>query len=111
MVACGHCGGCCAHCGAACGHLGGVSFGGVSSFGGGFGGFGFHPYFGGWHSSNPAPGAVPVDGDALSDPDNPGHREAIQTIAHVAGEKFELIEAFLKDERHKLDHHGGDTKS
>jgi len=92
-----------------CGSLGGASFGGIGSFAGGFGGFGFHPYFGSWNTpSNVGKSANPIDGDALTDPNNPGHREAIQSIAHVSSELFKKIEAFLKDERHKLDH-GGDT--
>ncbi|MGB8196945.1 MAG: hypothetical protein WCF25_08065 [Acidimicrobiales bacterium] len=107
MVACGHCGGCCAHCGTACGHLGGGSFGG-GGFAGGFGGFGFHPFFGGVPGSYAGHG-VPIDAVALSDPDNPGHRDAIQAIAHIAGEKFEKLAEWLKEERHKADH-GADSQ-
>jgi hypothetical protein len=106
MAGCAHCGGCCAHCGTTCGLMGGAPIGGMGSpFIGGFGGFGFFSYFGGWHASKKKEDdSTPVDGDALVDPNHPGHREAIQTISHVDDEKHEKITAWLKDELHKLDH-------
>jgi hypothetical protein len=90
--------------------MGGASFGTMSSpFIGGFGGFGFFPFFGGHRASQSNDGNVtPVDGDALVDPNHPGHREAIKTISHVDDDKHEKITQWLKDELHK---HGSDPKS
>src|SRR5665213_1079235 len=85
MAGCASCGGCCAHCATTCGVMGGASFGTMGSpFIGGFGSFGFFPFFGGHHASRRNDdNATPVDGDALVDPNHPGHREAIKTISHV----------------------------
>jgi len=112
MVACGHCGGCCVHCATTCGLVGGAPLGGMGTpFIGGFGSFGFFPYFGGWHVSKKRDDdSTPVDADALADPNHPGHREAIQTISHVDDEKHEKITAWLKDELHKHEH-GSDPQT
>jgi hypothetical protein len=76
---------------------------------GAFSGFGFRPFFGGW---NPAADendtSTPVDGDALADPNHPGHRDAVATISHVDDDKHERILSWLHAEIHKLEH-GGDT--
>jgi hypothetical protein len=111
MAGCAHCGGCCAHCATACGVMGGASFGAMGApFIGGFGGFGFFPFFGG-HSALQSndDNATPVDGDALVDPNHPGHREAIKTIAHVDDDKHEKITQWLKNELHQFEH-GSDPK-
>ncbi len=42
---------------------------------------------------------TPVDGDALVDPDHPGHREAIKSISHD-DDKHRKIAQWLKDELH-----------
>ena len=121
MAGCAHCGGCCAHCGATCGAFGGGSFGGFGggSFGGfggapfmgGMGNFGFFPFFGGHHASKrDDENATPVDGDALLDPNHPGHREAIATVAHVDDEKHEKMTQWIKDELHRIEHGSDPTK-
>ena len=109
MAGCGHCGGCCAHCGSTCGHLEGAQLGGIGSpFIGGFGNFGFYPYFGGWHRSKKKDdGITPIDADALVDPNHPGHRDAIQTISHIDDEKHGKLIAWLEEELHKLEHRSG----
>ena len=91
--------------------MGGASFGAMGSpFIGGFGGFGFFPFFGGHHASRRNDdNATPVDGDALVDPNHPGHREAIKTISHVNDDKHEKITQWLKDELHQIEH-GSDSK-
>jgi|GEM_PF-1414850 len=106
MAGCASCGGCCAHCATTCGVVGGASFGAMGSpFIGGFGGFGFFPFFGGHHASQSNDdNATPVDGDALVDPNHPGHREAIKTISHVNDDKHEKITQWLKDELHQIEH-------
>jgi hypothetical protein len=111
MAGCASCGGCCAHCATTCGVMGGASFGAMGSpFVGGFGGFGFFPFFGGRHASQSNDdSATPVDGDALVDPNHPGHREAIKTISHVDDDKHEKITQWLKDELHQIEH-GSDPK-
>jgi hypothetical protein len=78
---------------------------------GGLGNFGFFPFFGGHHTSKrDDDDATPVDGDALVDPNHPGHREAISTVAHVDDEKHEKIMQWLKDELHKVDHESDPKK-
>jgi hypothetical protein len=75
--------------------------------GGGFGAFGFFPFFmmGRSRSSqSPDDQSTPVNGDALVNPDDPGHREAIKTVSHVDEEKHDKIITWLKEEIHKLDH-------
>ena len=106
MAGCASCGGCCAHCASTCGVMGGASFGAMGSpFIGRLGGFGFFPFFGGRHASqNNDDNATPVDGDALVDPNHPGHREAIKTISHVDDDKHEKITQWLKDELHQIEH-------
>jgi hypothetical protein len=83
--------------------MGGASFGAMGSpF---IGGFGFFPFFGGHHSlQSKDDNATPVDGDALVDPNHPGHREAIKTISHVDDDKHEKITQWLKDELHQIEH-------
>ncbi len=110
MAGCASCGGCCARCATTCGVMGGASFGAMGpSFIAGFGGFGFFPLFGDHHSSQSKDdSATPVDGDALVDPNHPGHREAIKTISHVDGDKHEKITQWLKDELHQIEH-GSDS--
>lgn len=126
MVACGHCGGCCAHCGAICGGCHGASpagiagaFGGGGLFGGAGGmfggGIGYMPYVGGvpfFHHKRrdddatgdeaTEPAAKPLDCDALTDPDHPGHREAVQAIAHVDDATHESILKRIKEELEKV---------
>ena len=106
MAGCASCGGCCAHCATTCGVMGGASFGAMGSpFIGGFGGFGFFPFFGGHRASHSDDNnATPVDGDALVDPNHPGHRDAIKTISHVDDDKHEKITQWLKDELHRIEH-------
>lgn len=84
-----------------------IPMGGGSIFPmGGLMGFGFLPFFGLGRTrpaATPDDDSTPVDGDALVDQNNPGHREAIQTISHVDDEKHENILQWLKDELHKLE--------
>ncbi len=105
MAGCASCGGCCAQCATTCGVVGGTSFGAIGSpIIGAFGGLGFLPYFGGHHSSQGADGnSTPVDGDALVDPNHPGHREAVKTISHVDDDKHEKITQWLKDELQRIE--------
>lgn len=112
MPGCASCGGCCAHCGTTCGVIGGASFGAVGSpLMGDFGGFGFHPFFGGRHvSPSNDDNTTPVDGDALGDPSHPGHREAIKTISHVDDDKHEKITQRLKDQLHQIEHRSDPQK-
>ena len=123
MVACGHCGGCCAHCGAICGGSFGApavglagEFGGGGLYGGGlFGGIGYMPYVGGvpfFHHKKHDDGTdattdetadtKKVDCDALVDPNHPGHREAVTTIAHVDDATHESMLKRIKEELAKL---------
>lgn len=86
----------------------GAPMGGGGSFFpmGGLAGFGFLPFFGlrqRHPAATPDDGSTPVDSDALVDQNNPGHREAIQTISHVDDEKHENILQWIKDELHKLE--------
>jgi hypothetical protein len=111
MVACGHCGGCCGHCGAICGRCSGASASGIGgAFGGGafFGGIGYLPYVGGvpfFHHKkrDDTDDAPKVDCDALADPNHPGHREAVTTIAHVDDETHESILRRIKEELEKFE--------
>jgi hypothetical protein len=111
MAGCGHCGGCCAHCGATCGNVGSATFGsvGLPSFGV-FGGFGFHSSRGGELRSKYDDSQVPVDSDALVDPDHPGHRDAITSIAHASEETRNKVLAWLKEEFGKSEHEGDAQK-
>jgi hypothetical protein len=111
MVACGSCGGCCGHCGAICGGCSGASAGGIGgAFGGGgfFGGIGYMPYVGGvpffHHKKSDDTGDGPkVDCDALADPNHPGHREAVKTIAHVDDKTHESMMKRIKEELEKFE--------
>jgi hypothetical protein len=80
--------------------VGGASFSALGSPLG-FGGF---AYFSSNHPlrSNDD-NATPVDGDALVDPNHPGHREAIKTISHVDDDKHKKISQWLKDEFHQIE--------
>jgi hypothetical protein len=109
MPSCAHCGGCCARCSATCGSLRGLSAGHAGPLfgGGGFGAFGFFPFFmmGRSRSSQPTDDqSTPVDGDALTDSNNPGHGDAIKTISHVDDNKHEKFITWLKEENHKIEH-------
>jgi len=109
MPGCAHCGSCCAHCASSCASFSGMSAGHAGPLfgGGGFGAFGFFPFFmmGRSRSSQSADDqSTPVDGDALTDPDNPGHRDAIKTVSHVDDEKHDKFITWLHDEIYKLDH-------
>ena len=106
MAGCASCGGCCAPCATTCGVMGGASFGAMGTpFVGGFGGFGFFPFFGGRHvSQNNDDNATPVDGDALVDPNHPGHREAIKTVSHVDDDQHEETIQWLKGLLHQIEH-------
>jgi hypothetical protein len=44
-----------------------------------------------------------VDCDALADPNHPGHREAVTTIAHVDHETHESILRRIKEELEKFE--------
>jgi hypothetical protein len=85
--------------------MGGAAFGAMGSpFIGGFGGLGFFPFFRGHHSSpSNHVDATPVDGDALVDPNHPGHRDAIKTVSHVDVDQHEETIQWLKDLLHQLD--------
>lgn len=104
MAGCAPCGGCCAPCASTCGVMGGASFGAMGSpFAGGLGGFGFFPFFRAHHASQSNDdNATPVDGDALVDPNHPGHREAIKTVSHVDDAQHEETIQWLKDLLHQL---------
>lgn len=115
MVACGHCGGCCGHCGAICGGCSGASAGGIAGAfgggafgGGGFLGMGYMPYVGGvpfFHHKkrdDDAEDGKALDCDALADPNHPGHREAVTTIAHVDDATHESILKRIKEELAKV---------
>jgi hypothetical protein len=100
MAGCAACAGCCANCGTTCGFVGGAS---LTALGSPYiGGSGFDYFLGGNHSiQDKDDNATPVDGDALVDPNHPGHREAVKTLSHVDDDKHEKISQWLKD---KLTH-------
>jgi hypothetical protein len=86
--------------------MGGAALGAI----GGIGGSGFSYFTSNHPLQNIDDNAIPVDGDALVDPDHPGHREAIKTISHVDDDKHEKITQWLKDEIHRIDHGSGPQK-
>jgi hypothetical protein len=45
-----------------------------------------------------------VDGDALVDPNHPGHREAIKTVSHVDDDQHEETIQWLKGLLHQIEH-------
>jgi hypothetical protein len=88
--------------------------GGIAgAFGGGsfFGGVGYMPYVGGvpfFHhkkrddEADDAADGTRVDCDALADPNHPGHRDAVTTIAHVdEGTHVSMLKR-IKEEVEKL---------
>lgn len=106
MAGCASCGGCCAPCGSTCGAIGGPAIGAYAESGGSW-----YSYF----SSNPPllggdDDTSPVDGDALVNPDHPGHREAIKSISHVDDEKHEKFLQWLREEFHRTEHGGEPQK-
>jgi hypothetical protein len=80
--------------------MGGASIGAL----GGFGSSGFSYFTSNHPLQNIDDNATPVDGDALVDPNHPGHREAIKTISHVDDDKHEKITQWLKAELHQIEH-------
>jgi hypothetical protein len=93
-----------------CGAIGGGSFGGAGiGFFGGLSHFGFLPNSVPVDRSRYHQTPVPIDDEALVDPSHPGHREAIQAIAHAPEEKRDKILAWLKEELSKVEP-GSDTK-
>jgi hypothetical protein len=80
--------------------MGGASFGAL----GGLSGSGFSYFTNNHPVKNFNDDGTPVDGDALADPDHPGHRKAIKTISHVEGDKHEKITQWLKAELHQTEH-------
>jgi hypothetical protein len=85
--------------------MGGASFGAL----GGLSGSGFSYFTSNHPLQNNDDNVTPVDGDALVDPNHPGHREAIKTISHVDDDKHKKITQWLKDELHRVEH-GGDPQ-
>lgn len=105
MGACSSCGGCCAPCATTCGALGGASIGGMSSFfvrGSGYSGI--IPFLRRHHVSQSNDDATPVDGEALVDPNHPGHREAIKVVSHVDDDKHEETVLWLKGLLQEIGH-------
>jgi hypothetical protein len=69
-----------------------------------FGTVGTFSYFSNNHPlQNVDDNTTPVDGDALVDPDHPGHREAITTISHVDDGKHKKFAQWLKEELQKME--------
>ena len=77
--------------------MGGAAFGA----GGGFGGVGFSYFTNNHPLQNVDDNSTPVDGDALVDPDHPGHREAIKTLSHIDKDRHERVTQWLKVELHQ----------
>jgi hypothetical protein len=87
--------------------MGGVSFGAL----GGLSGSGFS-YFASNHPlKNFNDDGSPMDGDALVDPNHPGHREAIKTISHVDGDTHNKFTGWLKGQIHKAEHGDSDVQN
>jgi hypothetical protein len=86
--------------------MGGASFGAL----GGIDSSGFSYFTSNHPLQNIDDNVTPVDGDALVDPDHPGHREAIKTISHVDDDKHEKIAQWLKNEIHRIERGGGPPK-
>lgn len=105
MAGCASCGGCCAQCASTCGVMGGAAFGAL----GGMDGSGFSYFTSNHPLQNIDNNAVPVDGDALIDPNHPGHREAIKTISHVDEDGHKRITQWLKDKLSQVEE-GGDPQ-
>jgi hypothetical protein len=127
MAACGHCGACCSHCAMTCVHMGGGSPTVIApAFYGG--GYFYEPYIGGslFHlhrhhhdAAQNAEGAqdqskdgttvTKVNCDALTDPEHPEHRAAVQAVSHVdEAQHHHLIER-IKEELHKHAQSGAGT--
>ncbi len=99
MAGCASCGGCCAQCASTCGAFGGASLGAF----GGLGGSGFSYFTSNHPLQDSDDGATQVDGDALIDHRQPGHRGAIKSISHVDHDTHEKITQWLNEEMHRME--------
>jgi hypothetical protein len=81
-----------------CGSLGGTSLGVIDSFsvkGSGYSGV-IAALRRHYASRRNEETGTPVDGDALVDPNHPGHLEAVRTVSHVDDDKHEETVQWLQ---------------
>jgi hypothetical protein len=65
---------------------------------------GIIPFLRRHHVSQSNDDATPVDGEALVDPNHPGHREAIKVVSHVDDDKHEETVLWLKGLLQEIGH-------